>query len=346
VKKILFIINSIKYKSGIEKVACTLSNALNGKGYKIYISNRDTSFEEVAFSLHKGVDVLKFNGSPFVFFVKVYKFIMDNDIDYVIVHNMGKLSILFSALNFIKKCKIISLEHVAFMSRPFYIRTIYYFLSRFYSRIVTLTKNDASFYNKFLKQVTVINNFFTNDSENVEYNTKSSKVVAIGRLTYQKNFDSLLNIWKSIILKNPDWILEIYGDGDDYDKLLCRINDEKIVNVFLKGSVDNVADIYKSASIFVMTSRYEGLPMVLLEAQAYGLPIVSYNCPFGPSEVVLNNKSGYLVDDFNEYDFIENLNELMKSASLRSYMSDNAMKNSTKFTQDHIVNKWIDEVLT
>ena len=91
-----------------------------------------------------------------------------------------------------------------------------------------------------------------------------------------------------------------------------------------------------------MTSRYEGLPLVLLEAKQYGLPIVSFNCPTGPSEIVIDGENGYLINDFDIEEMSNRIIELIKNEKLREDFSKNSMKDTDKFNKDKILKQWID----
>ena len=107
------------------------------------------------------------------------------------------------------------------------------------------------------------------------------------------------------------------------------------------GNVRGIENIYPNHGIYVMTSRYEGLPLVLLEAKQYGLPIVSFNCPTGPSEIVLDGKNGYLIDNFDTEEMSNKICELIESEELRENFSGNSMNDTEKFSKEKILQQWI-----
>ena len=170
---------------------------------------------------------------------------------------------------------------------------------------------------------------------------KSKKVIAVARHSYEKGIDRLLQIWQSVLEKHPDWRLEIYGKTDKNLELENLAKDLNIEGkVFFLNPVTNIQDKYKEASILVMTSRNEALPMVLIEAMACGLPCVAYDCPIGPGAIIQNNKNGFLIEDGNKEAFIEKLNLLIEDEKLRSLIGESAKKNVEKYDLDLIMDQW------
>lgn len=342
--KILFVINSLKEKSGIERVACLLANFFDSDfNFEIKIVNRDTERENVAYNINPNVEIVSITGNYYIFFSGINKLIEVFQPDYVFIHNMGRLSLLCSMLNKIENSKIISLEHVAFQVRPKWVKFLTKVLYKKIDKIVTLTKHDMKNYQYFHDNVVQINNISPFDSNALDINNSinSKAVVSIGRLTYQKNFESLLEAWKIVSKHAPDWSLMIYGIGENQKKLENIIIDEKIDNVFLKGQTSDVESVYKSAEFYVMSSRFEGLPMVLIEAQSYALPIISYDCPHGPAEVITNNENGYLVENQNSTLLAEAMLKLISSDSLRLKFSKNAQQNAKRYSKAEILKEWL-----
>ncbi|WRV84187.1 glycosyltransferase [Acinetobacter baumannii] len=172
---------------------------------------------------------------------------------------------------------------------------------------------------------------------------KENKIIlAAGRLTYQKGFDLLLKIWGNIYRDYPDWRLLIVGEGEDRADLENFIQDNEIKNVQLPGRTQDIDSYYRQASIFCLSSRFEGLGMVLLEAQAYGLPIVSFDCDVGPSEIISDSLNGFLVKNNDTKAFEVKLRKLI-DLSNDDYISfiKNTKLNYEKFSQEHIVEQWL-----
>ncbi|NNP69361.1 glycosyltransferase family 4 protein [Acinetobacter sp. Ac_5812] len=342
-KKILFVINSLKNKSGLERVACLMANTFSEElDYSVCVINRDAKKEDGAYFLNDNVNVLAIGGGYLNFFMGLNSYIKINKPDTIIVHNMGRLSLLCSMLD-IKGSRLVSLEHVAFSIRPQWVRFLSKKLYKNIDQVVTLTNNDALSYKGFHNNIVKINNISPFDVEDVNsvYNSDSKNIIAIGRLTYQKNFEDLLKAWELVLNQKKEWTLSIYGKGEDKNKLENLINEKKLTNVFLRGEITNVEEIYCSASFYVMSSRFEGLPMVLIEAQSLGLPIVSYNCPHGPSEIIENNVTGYLVENNNVQELAQAILSLMDSSTLREQFSKRAKEHALVYSQRTVIKEWI-----
>lgn len=343
--KILFIINSLKSKSGSERVACTLANLLNQKlGYSIYILNRDTLKNEVSYDLDSNIDVIKVSGSIFQFSRKINGIISNISPDYVVVHNMGKLTLLYLILKIFNRGyhKLVSLEHGSFVGRPIFIKLLSKVLYRKVETVVSLTNSDKKSFEKFHGNVVVIPNISP-------YPPKCKAVfpkviLSVGRLDDNKNHIALLKSWELIQSYIHEWQLHIYGHGELKEYLQSYIDKNTLKNVYLKGVSDNISDVYENASIMCLTSKYEGLPMVLLEAQSFGLPIVSYDCPYGPSDVVMHGYNGYLIENNNIYEFSKYLLQFIDNPNQLEQFSKNSLIVSEKFQSDHIISIWMNKV--
>lgn len=338
--KIVFIINSLSYKSGTERVSCHLANLCVEKlGYDVSILNRDTTHDKVAYSLNNEVKVYDLFGNNSIFYRKIQNYLSTEKPDFVVVHNMGRLSLLCSFLN-IGTAKLISMEHVAFESRPKWVQFLSKILYKKIDKVVTLTHQDNLSYQSWFKECYIIYNISPFSILDELKFKRLNKIIAIGRLTYQKNFQALLQAWYLIQSHNQDWLLEIYGTGNDELELRKFIDDYQIRNVKLMGQSDNVEEIYQQSSIFVMSSRFEGLPMVLIEAQTFGLPIISFDCPHGPAEVINHEKNGLLVENQNVEALAQAMFELMNDDKKRNQYSLQALKDAERFQENNILRLW------
>ena len=186
--------------------------------------------------------------------------------------------------------------------------------------------------------------FIYNPIENgdrISCDIKAKQLISVGRLTYQKGFDMLCEIAKEVLKDNPDWKWIILGDGEDKEKLESKIKEYNLQGkLILKGKVSNVEDYYKDSSLYVMTSRFEGLPMTLLEAKSYKLPIVSFNCLTGPSEIVRNNINGFLIETGNVAAMVNKIGILLSDINKREDFSNKSNLDIEKFRLKPIVDKW------
>ncbi len=169
---------------------------------------------------------------------------------------------------------------------------------------------------------------------------KTKQVIAVGRYTYQKGFDMLIESWKYIKEKHPDWVLKIYGGGERKDFIKLRDSFGLEENVFLESSSDNIIDKYCESSIFVLSSRFEGFGMVITEAMACGLPAVSFECPSGPRDIINDGEDGLLVENGNIKQLAEKISYLIENDELRKEMGKKARINVEKFKIENIAKQW------
>lgn len=151
----------------------------------------------------------------------------------------------------------------------------------------------------------------------------------------------LVKAWKMIADKVPGWKLRLVGDGKLLDQIKKYVKDNGLSDSveFLPPSKD-VASLYKDASIFALSSRFEGLPFVLIEAISTGLPIVSFNCPTGPSEIVENGRNGILVPPEDISAFADSLLELILNEEKRRAFSEESLVIAEKYRTDRITMAW------
>lgn len=207
-----------------------------------------------------------------------------------------------------------------------------------FDKFVVLTEEDKGYWGN-LHNITVIPNArtFTVDTPAT---LDSKTVIAVGRYNFQKQFESLIDAWKLLAKEFSDWTLRLAGDGEERTFLERRIADYGLQDKIILGPEKDMRSAYLGASILAMSSRFEGLPMVLLEAQACGLPIVSYACKCGPRDVVTDGVDGFLVEEGNVTDLADKLFTLMNDVNLRKKMGKAAYKASTRFDEKVIMDKW------
>lgn len=169
----------------------------------------------------------------------------------------------------------------------------------------------------------------------------TKRVIAVGRYHYQKGFDLLLHAWKKVEQQCPDWQLAIYGQGErqPYQQLALEL-DLNLERCHLYGPTNDIQKEYVNSSLFVFSSRYEGFGMVLVEAMACGLPVVSFACPCGPRDIVAEGEDGYLVEKENVDELADKLIQVMNDEVLRHQMSSKAIVNASRFNMESIALTW------
>jgi glycosyltransferase involved in cell wall biosynthesis len=187
--------------------------------------------------------------------------------------------------------------------------------------------------------IVIPNPLWFNSDKSAKLNSK--KVIAVGRHVYEKGFDRLLHIWKQIVKKHPDWHLDIYGKSSDnlfLQRLTSKLNLTNSVS-FFAPTIDIVSK-YQENSIYLMTSRFEGFGMVLIEAMASGLPCIAYDCPCGPKAIIENKVNGFLIENGSESDFVDATLLLINNESKRIEMGKNAKQKSLNYHIDTIMPLW------
>ena len=358
-KKIALVKWSIDRTDGGLKVATSLANELSTM-YEVHLLSM-ISTESNFFSLKQSVRYQ--NLSPkkismsknFLDAVKLLRnYLKEQNIDIVFGIGMSMNSVgVASTLGL--KTKFVSCDHTnSIVDNDTKVKKVQRFVgAKFADKIITLTQEDRRNYIRKYgiaeDKIAYIYNWKEDVLSNVTYNSESTKLVTVGRFDIQKGYDYLVQVAKKVLNEKSDWTWDIYGSGNKGE--VNKIRDLIIENdlqdkLFIKGLEKNQALIYGDKAIYVMTSRYEGLPLVLLEAQQYNLPIVSFSCPTGPNEIVEDGVNGYLVECYDMDKLSEKLLELMEDEVLRQSFSEHAKDNMDKFDKDKILKQWIELIET
>ena len=206
-------------------------------------------------------------------------------------------------------------------------------------KLVVLTEKDREAWTE-LNNVVAIPDPLSFSPESVSPLTEK-RVVAIARYSHEKGIDLLLKSWAIAEKKTDDWRLDIYGDGDRtaFELLIDKLSIDR-TRCQLHGRTNNVEQEYVNSSIFVLSSRFEGFGMVITEAMACGLPVVSFDCPWGPRSIITNHEDGLLVENGNILALAEGLSSVMSDDSLRQSMHNAGLKNVQRFGIEQIAEQW------
>jgi glycosyltransferase involved in cell wall biosynthesis len=174
---------------------------------------------------------------------------------------------------------------------------------------------------------------------------KEMTLAAVGRLVPQKGFDMLIDAFAAIADRHPEWTLVIWGEGPDRESLEAQRDKLGLgQRISLPGVSERPGSWLESADAFVLSSRFEGWGIVLLEALAWGLPCVSFDCEWGPAEMIENGVDGLLVPRENTQALGENLSKVMSDPELRRKLSTNAKLSTQRFSHDRVMAAW-DQVI-
>lgn len=364
--KIIYTINATYNSGGMEKVLCSKANFLcEKKGHEVIIitteqKGRNSFFEfspKIRF-VDLGINYDDSNGKSFFsrFLLTLKKkqkhyhrlknlliqekadiciSMFDRDFDFLYKIKDGSKKIL--EYHFCKKMKVIEQQNIILKV----VQSVRVFFWKYivtkYDKFVVLTEEDRQSWGRVKNSTVIPNSIPAIPEYSSDLNAKN--VLCIGRVSYQKGFDLLIEAWKYVNKQNPDWKLTIVGNGDKTD--LIRRSSELGIrdSIQFKPASKNIEYEYLNSSIYVMSSRYEGLPMVLLESISYGLPIVSFSCPCGPKDII-DAKSGILVDCYNVEKLGNAINYLIENNVLRAQMGVAAKSKSIQYLENRILNRW------
>ena len=205
---------------------------------------------------------------------------------------------------------------------------------------VALTNGDAEEWRKLTHKVCVIPNAVHLNESGSYSDCQLKTAIFVGRLCMQKDVFSLLRLWKNIHDQHPDWQLNIFGDGELKEDIHSEI-DRMDSNVHVYPPTSNIMDQYKESSMLLMTSRFEPFGLVLPEAMSCGLPVIAFDCPYGPADIITDSVDGYLIKDRKEDVFSQRVCQLIESHELRVQMGQNGMASSQRYNASCIMPQWI-----
>ena len=382
--RICFFSGDITRNGGTERVAVMIANGLSNRGFSVCFLSLVEQKENPFFDISEAVPryVLKEDGNwvlpgpgylPMV--PKLWKFLKQQEIKVLIDIDIV-LDVLSLPAAAGRETKVISWEHfnVPYEREFLYRRAILHLTARFSDYIVTLTRQDQENYEKLLHRkgrITFIYNpiepkkFSETKKEKafqgkerrrieaIEQNTadqeraeqKEKALITVGRLIERKGIDMLAKIAPRLLKKHKDWKWYVLGDGELrglLEETVAKYGLEK--QLILTGNVTNVEAYLKKSSIYVMTSRIEGLPMCLLEAAGCDLPCVSFDIPTGPAEIIEQGKNGFLISAFDVEKMEKTLDRLMEEDAALNELTEAAAGYrktlEAKFSKEAILDQW------
>ena len=172
---------------------------------------------------------------------------------------------------------------------------------------------------------------------------ENKQAIIVGRYNSAKGYNYLIDAWKIVYQKHPDWIINIFGSGEYEDRVRKQIQDNGLQDVVIMNNpIDHIMEEYLKSSIYVMSSVFEGFAMVLLEAMSCGLPCVSFDCPYGPRNVITDGVDGILVEYLNSQALADNICKLIENEELRKRMGNNGRRNVLRFSREMIMPQWVE----
>ncbi len=353
--RIVYLIAGTYRAAGMERVLADKANWLAANGYEVHILTTDQMGRAPAFAIDPSIRMLDLginyeenNGGPFLSKVlhyplkqwrhcrrltKALRAIRADIVISMFCNDAGFLPGIKDGSR-----KVLEIHFSRFKRLQYGRKGLWALADRWrsrhdaviagrYDRFVVLTEEDMGYWGQ-LENVRVIPNprtFVFDKPASLE----SHQVLAVGRYDYQKGFDMLLEAWKRIDTKG--WTLRIAGSGGDLGPLPGNV---------VTGPATDIKKEYSQSAFLVMSSRYEGLPMVLLEAQAAGLPAVSFACKCGPRDVITDGEDGILIPEGDINRLAAGMQKMMQDTVLRHKMGAAAFRNSARYDKDRIMSLW------
>lgn len=349
--KIHFIISTLK-GGGAERVLALLATDLAKKGFEATAITLNKGDE---YDLNENVSRISLSGGNIPnhtlrSFVNLYKLYRNKKnrpdviISFITLTNLITIPIakLFSI-------KIIAAEHNSHlrimenrkMLSDFTRKVLY----KKADLVTVLTDYDIPYYEKFGVNAMVMPNPCTFIPIENNDGIREKTIIAVGSLDryHHKGFDNLISFIAPVLKSNPDWILKIVGGGDEGHKYLSTLVAEHQMEkqIIFTGFTTKVSEIMRASSIFILPSRFEGLPMVLLEAMSQGMACISYDCKTGPSDIITDKVNGILIEDQDREKMTMGLQELIDDEGLRKSLSARAIKSLDRYDIDKITDDYI-----
>ncbi len=356
--KIVYICHNLHEPGGVSRVISVKANLMADRGFEVFLISaaRDNSFYYPVNSKIQTVNLFdksscnkKRDITPYRKALEQYLLKIRAEICITIVYSeefyflpsikdgSKKIAEFHGTFHFAKGFTNWRYNLRKYIYERIFFQNIVYHAKK-YDRFIVLTKGDVECWRKYIKNVLYIYNPKTIFPE-IRANLGSKNVIAVGRIDQVKRFDWLLTAWSKI--DSDNWSLQIYGDGLLKKNLIDFIEKKELGNVYFHQAQPDLTQAYAQSSIHVMTSEFEGLSLVLIEAMSFGIPTVSFQTQVGPMEVIEDSVTGKLVKKGDTSAFAETLSSVMNDKNLRTRLGNAAYEKSKIFAQEKVAEQWI-----
>ena len=172
---------------------------------------------------------------------------------------------------------------------------------------------------------------------------ENHRAIIVGRYTEAKGYDYMIEAWRIVHQKHPDWTIHTFAMGEDEEQVRAKIQSYGLQDtIIMNPPTDNIMEEYLNSSICVVSSVFEGFSMVLIEAMACGLPCVSFDCPYGPRKIIKDGEDGYLIEYLNTQALADGICKLIEDKELRKSMGRKGRENVLRFSREKVMQQWVD----
>lgn len=373
--RFLFIIKSFAIVGGVERVMADKMNYLTSKGHSVLLVTYEQGTHQQVFELntsikHKDINCRFFTLMSLPFFERLIKSyimkrtfsvrireIINNFIPDIIISPTYPLEVVGGISSNKGSARLIYESHMAYIqllkefSKPRsctgkIIAKLYDWRAiqklRKCDCMVLLTKGDSIFWKKYIHNIEVIPNPLSSYPEKIDDVEKDPyRIISVGRLTTIKRFDRLIEAFSRIHKENPKWHIDIFGEGSDENLLNKMIVKEGLENrIIIHPPTKDIFNEMKRSQFLVMSSESEGFALVLIEAMACGVPCVSFDCPYGPGDIIVNKRNGLLAKNGDIQDLANKMQYMMNNPNVVIEMSKYARISSKQYKKEIIMKRW------
>jgi len=375
--KIIYILKSFAVKAGTERVISDKMNYLAEHGYEVMMLTYEQGKHPHAFSLdssirHVDLQTCFYKLEKYGWLKRLLEFtrmrrqfrdrlqeLVDDFRPDIIISTTYSIRLMDIILSINSKARHIVESHVACYS----IRKSYdyrhsialRFLASLYDewalsrvakadQMVVLTNGDADDWRKYTTNVVVIPNPVTLYPDIVlPHDGSGCRILCVGRLHEQKGFDMLIDAFALIAHQCQGWIIDIYGEGSDKSMLLAKICQNRLDGrININPPTLSIYDEYQHSEFYVLSSRFEGLPLVLGEAMSCGIPCISFRCKYGPEDIIEDGKTGLLVSNGNVTELADKMLWMIEHTKERLQMGQNARHAAKSYRKSQIMLQWLE----
>lgn len=330
-------------------------------GFDIYVITSDQGQHENPYDLDERVHFIDLNicfhrryrhkwwRRPFIYrqLSRKYHKLLEEQLEIILPDVMVCTTVqdVMSLLKIKGTTPLVVESHINFMHPDSLLHRVQKWINNYWigkaEAVVTLTDRDAEDWRRVSNHVHVIPNMVHLNDTNLFSDYTAKRVLFVGRFEEQKNIVELISIWQLVHPKFPDWKLDMYGDGALWEKYKLEA-DALNINIEIHKPTAQIMDVYRNSSIFVLTSLYEPFGLVIPEAMSCGLPVVSYDSPYGPASIISEGKDGFVVPLHDRQAFADRLCQLMGDEELQEEMGKHAALSAQRYAADKIMPQWLD----